>query len=134
MGVRGFIAICVPTQRAFAAIRPNEKWASDITYVPTRRGWLYVAVLMDLYSRRIIGWAVVVVSCSSTTLNALEMALQQRRVPVGRTRQEARTRYAGSPKSNSFFSVAKKLSTTALSQQFPGRLMEHRMPRVASRC
>ena len=44
-------------RREFAATRPNEKWAGDITYVPTRQGWLYVAVLMDLYSRRIVGWA-----------------------------------------------------------------------------
>ncbi len=70
-------------QRAFAATRPNEKWTSDITAVPTRQGWLYVAVLMDLYSRRIIGWAMEEQLTTSLTLNALEMALQQRRVPVG---------------------------------------------------
>jgi putative transposase len=70
-------------QRAFAAARPNEKWASDITYVPTRQGWLYVAVLMDLYSRRIIGWAMDEQMTTTLTLNALEMALQQRPVPVG---------------------------------------------------
>ena len=44
-------------RRQFVATRPNQKWAGDITYVPTRQGWLYVAVLMDLYSRRIVGWA-----------------------------------------------------------------------------
>ena len=44
-------------RREFAATRPNEKWAGDITYVPTRQGWLYLAVLMDLYSRRMVGWA-----------------------------------------------------------------------------
>jgi len=70
-------------QRAFAATRPNEKWASDITYVPTCQGWLYVAVLMDLYSRRIIGWAMDEQMTTTLTLNALEMALQQRPVPVG---------------------------------------------------
>jgi transposase InsO family protein len=70
-------------QRAFAATRPNEKWASDITYVPTRQGCLYVAVLMDLYSRRIIGWAMDEQMTTTLTLNALEMALQQRPVPVG---------------------------------------------------
>ena len=44
-------------RREFNATRPNQKWAGDITYVPTRQGWLYVAVLMDLYSRRVVGWA-----------------------------------------------------------------------------
>lgn len=70
-------------RRAFAATRPNEKWVSDITYVPTRQGWLYVAVLMDLYSRRIIGWAMDEQMTTTLTLKALEMALQQRPVPVG---------------------------------------------------
>ena len=62
---------------------PNQKWAGDITYVPTRQGWLYVAVLMDLYSRRIVGWAMDDQATTTLTLSALEMALQQRSVPVG---------------------------------------------------
>ena len=67
-------------RRDFAATRPNEKWAGDITYVPTRQGWLYLAVLMDLYSRRIIGWAMDDQGATSLTLSALEMALRQRAV------------------------------------------------------
>lgn len=70
-------------RRAFAATRPNEKWVSDITYVPTRQGWLYVAVLMDLYSRRIVGWAMDDQMTTALTLRALEMALQQRAVAGG---------------------------------------------------
>ena len=70
-------------RRAFAATRPNEKWVSDITYVPTRQGWLYVAVLLDLYSRRIVGWAMEDQMTTTLTLRALEMALQQRSVSVG---------------------------------------------------
>jgi transposase InsO family protein len=70
-------------RRAFAATRPNEKWVSDLTDVPTRQGWLYVAVLMDLYSRRIVGWAMEEQMTTTLTLKALEMALQQRPVPVG---------------------------------------------------
>lgn len=65
------------------ATRPNEKWAGEITYIPTRQGWLYVAVLMDLYSRRIIGWAMGEQMTTTLTLRALEMAVQQRPVPVG---------------------------------------------------
>lgn len=70
-------------RREFAATRPNEKWAGDITYVSTRQGWLYVAVLMDLYSRRIVGWAMDEQATTTLTLSALEMALQQRAVPLG---------------------------------------------------
>ena len=41
----------------FVAERPNQLWVSDITYVSTKQGWLYLAVVMDLYSRRIVGWS-----------------------------------------------------------------------------
>ena len=44
--------------RDFSATAPNQKWAGDITYIWTSEGWLYLAVILDLYSRRIIGWAV----------------------------------------------------------------------------
>jgi transposase InsO family protein len=43
--------------RQFAATEPNQKWAGDITYVPTEEGWLYLAVVIDLFSRRVIGWS-----------------------------------------------------------------------------
>ncbi len=43
--------------RAFGAAAPNEKWTTDITYIPTLEGWLYLAVVLDLFSRRIVGWA-----------------------------------------------------------------------------
>ena len=42
----------------FSAEAPNEKWAADISYIWTAQGWLYLAVMLDLYSRRVIGWAV----------------------------------------------------------------------------
>ena len=43
--------------RDFAPSAPNKAWAADITYIPTREGWLFLAVVMDLFSRRIVGWA-----------------------------------------------------------------------------
>ncbi|MBL4748094.1 MAG: DDE-type integrase/transposase/recombinase [Magnetovibrio sp.] len=42
----------------FAAMVPNQKWSVDISYIETRKGWLYLAVVIDLYSRKIVGWAV----------------------------------------------------------------------------
>jgi putative transposase len=70
-------------RREFAATRPNEKWASDITYVPTREGWLYLAVVIDLYSRRVVGWAMDAQPTTALTVTALEMALRQRPVLAG---------------------------------------------------
>jgi transposase InsO family protein len=66
-------------RRDFEASRPNQKWLADITYIPTQEGWLYLAAVLDLYSRRIVGWAMSDRMTSDLTLNALEMALLLRR-------------------------------------------------------
>lgn len=67
----------------FIASRPNEIWAGDITYVPTRQGWLYLAVVLDLYSRRVVGWAMSNRITRQLVIQALEMALEQRRPEPG---------------------------------------------------
>lgn len=64
--------------RMFAAPAPNVTWAADITYVPTREGWLYLAIVMDLFSRRIIGWSMQSTLACGLVIEALRMALQQR--------------------------------------------------------
>ena len=64
----------------FSAETANERWASDITYIWTRQGWLYLAVVMDLYSRRIIGWAMSRRINRHLVTNALSMALGRRRI------------------------------------------------------
>lgn len=64
--------------RDFTAERPNRVWATDITFVPTRRGWLYVAVMIDLFSRRIVGWAMSNRIDQQLVLDALQMAITQR--------------------------------------------------------
>jgi len=63
----------------FSANTINERWASDITYLWTNQGWLYLAVVMDLYSRRIIGWSMSHRLSRHLAVNALTMALDQRR-------------------------------------------------------
>jgi len=63
----------------FAANGPNERWSSDITYIKTRQGWLYLAVVMDLYSRRIVGWSMSRWISRHLVIDALNMAVQQRR-------------------------------------------------------
>ena len=69
--------------RRFTADRPNEVWVGDITYVRTRAGWVYVAVLIDLYSRGVVGWAVHDTLHTDLALEALEMAVKRRRPPPG---------------------------------------------------
>ena len=61
----------------------NRVWAGDITYVPTRQGWLYLAVVLDLASRRVVGWSMAATQTSELVVDALEMAWQSRRPPRG---------------------------------------------------
>lgn len=70
-------------QRDFSPTRPNEKWASDITYIPTKEGWLYLAVILDLFSRRVVGWSMDETMPTELTLRAMRMALDSRRPGEG---------------------------------------------------
>jgi len=69
--------------RRFAAKAPNQKWVSDITFVRTKQGWLYLAVVLDLFSRYVVGWAMETYLNDRLTLKALQMALSQRQPPAG---------------------------------------------------
>ena len=65
----------------FNATAPNQKWAGDISYIWTREGWLYLAVIIDLYSRRVVGWAVSNRMKRDLAIRALEMAINLRKPP-----------------------------------------------------
>ena len=67
----------------FVAPAPNRIWAGDLTAIATRAGWLYLAVLLDLYSRRVIGWAMSAKPDQQVALQALRMAVMHRRPPRG---------------------------------------------------
>lgn len=69
--------------RAFSAPAANQKWVSDITFVPTQEGWLYLCVVMDLFSRLVIGWAMEPYLNQELGLKALRMALARRQPPPG---------------------------------------------------
>jgi transposase InsO family protein len=69
--------------RDFQATAPDQKWSADITYIPTREGWLYLAVVMDLFSRRIVGWSMSASLESALVLDALRMALADRQPRTG---------------------------------------------------
>lgn len=69
--------------RDFSATAANQKWVSDITFVPTHEGWLYIAAIMDLYSRLVVGWAMESFLNQELGLKALRMALDGRQPPPG---------------------------------------------------
>lgn len=69
--------------REFSADRPNERWAADITYIKTGEGWLFLAVVMDLYSKAIVGWSMSSRITREIVLNALLMAVAARKPGAG---------------------------------------------------
>lgn len=69
--------------RDFQAAAPNEKWVTDITYVETREGWLYVAAVLDLYSRKIVGWSMAGHLRTELVAEALKMAVVRRKPAAG---------------------------------------------------
>lgn len=69
--------------RQFAIDIPDARWAADITYIWTREGWLYLAVVMDLFSRRIVGWSMQQTLTRRLVVDALRMALEGRRPAIG---------------------------------------------------
>jgi transposase InsO family protein len=69
--------------RQFDAQAPNQAWVTDVTYIPTLEGWLYLAAILDLFSRRVVGWATSATNDRALALEALDKALRTRRPPVG---------------------------------------------------
>lgn len=69
--------------RCFSASRPNETWVADITYVPTYEGWLFLAAVMDLYSRKIVGWSMRDDLEAPLVVDAISMAIARRRPSAG---------------------------------------------------
>lgn len=70
-------------KRDFTTNRPNQKWLTDITYISTQEGWLYLAAVLDLFSRKIVGWAMSERMTTDLTLAALNMAICQLRPGAG---------------------------------------------------
>ncbi len=69
--------------RQFKARKPNQLWVTDITYIPTNEGWLYLATVMDLYSRKIIGWAMDKTMTKELVIAALNMAYKRQKPSHG---------------------------------------------------
>ncbi|WP_157087468.1 IS3 family transposase, partial [Piscicoccus intestinalis] len=69
--------------RDFTAERPNQKWCSDITYIKTWNGWAYLAIVIDLHSRAVVGWALADHMRTDLVIEALTLAIARRRPPAG---------------------------------------------------
>jgi putative transposase len=70
-------------QRTFSASTPNQVWVADLTYVPTQQGFVFLAVVLDAYSRRVVGWSMAAHLRTELVVAALDMALQHRRPLAG---------------------------------------------------
>jgi putative transposase len=70
-------------QRDFSANKPNSKWVADTTYIWTTEGWLFLAVVLDLFSRMVVGWSMATIQDATLVVHALHMALARRRPQAG---------------------------------------------------
>jgi putative transposase len=70
-------------QRTFSVSAPNQLWVADLTYVPTQQGFLFLAIVLDACSRRVVGWSMATQLRTELVVAALDMALQHRRPPAG---------------------------------------------------
>lgn len=82
-------------QRRFTVSRPNEAWVTDITYIRTWQGWLYLAVVMDLFSRKVVGWAVKPTIHRELVLEAITKAIRSRRPRKTLIHSDQESQYGG---------------------------------------
>jgi transposase InsO family protein len=97
--------------RQFEVAQPNRAWVSDITYIRTAQGWLYLAVVLDLYSRKVVGWAMAPTMPAGLVISALSMALQQRRPPPGLVLHSDRGSQGGFNRSSQHWIIEQILGT-----------------------
>lgn len=80
--------------RNFEATAPNQKWVGDITYIPTREAWLYLAVVIDLFSRQVVGWSFSDTLSRGIAIDALQMAIKQRGISAQLFHSDRGVQYA----------------------------------------
>lgn len=90
-------AVLIPNllQRQFTVTRPNKAWVTDITYIRTWQGWLYLAVVMDLFSRKIVGWSIAPTIHRELVLDAVLMAVRRRRPRGSLIHSDQGSQYGG---------------------------------------
>ena len=111
--------------RNFLAAAPNQVWLADITYIETDQGWLYLATVMDLHSRRIVGWAMRDHLRTELALAALRMAIQTRRPAAGLMHHSDRgVQYASAEYRQSLYSAGFQVSMSRKADCYDNAPME----------
>ena len=121
--------------RDFTAEAPNQKWVADITGIPTQRGWLYLAGILDVYSRRLIGYAMDAHRDEQLVETALEMALLQRRPRIGLLHHSDRgSQYTSQGYRGLLEGHGIRMSMSGKGEPYDNALMESFFSRLKAEC
>jgi transposase InsO family protein len=119
----------------FAASAPNQKWVCDFTYIETEQGWLFLAVVLDLYSRRVIGWAMSQTMDTALVENALRMALLGRRPPAGLLHHSDQgSQYTATAYLNALIAASAQLSMSGVGNCYDNAVVESFFSTLKTEC
>jgi len=119
----------------FAASAPNQKWVCDFTYIETEQGWLFLAVVLDLYSRRVIGWAMSQTMDTALVENALRMALLGRRPPAGLLHHSDQgSQYTATTYLNALIAASAQLSMSGVGNCYDNAVVESFFSTLKTEC
>ena len=119
----------------FSAPAPNRKWVSDFTYIETGEGWLYLAVVLDLFSRRVIGWAMSETMDTALVEAALRMALLGRRPEAGLLHHSDQGRqYTSAAYLNCLTAASSQLSMSRVGNCYDNAVMESFFGTLKTEC
>jgi transposase InsO family protein len=114
---------------------PNQIWVADLTYVPTATGWLYVAVILDLYSRRVVGWSAQQSLATGLVLAAWQMAVRHRQPPPGLLHHSDRgVQYASAAHRQAVAAVGAHASMSRAGNPYDNAAMESFMATYKREC
>ena len=119
----------------FSAPAPNRKWVSDFTYIETGEGWLYLAVVLDLFSRRVIGWAMSETMDTALVETALRMALLGRRPEAGLLHHSDQgSQYTSAAYLNCLTAASTQLSMSRVGNCYDNAVMESFFGTLKTEC
>jgi transposase InsO family protein len=119
----------------FTATAPNQKWVCDFTYIATGEGWLFLAVVLDLFSRKVIGWAMSETMDAAMVITALRMALQGRRPLAGLLHHSDRgSQYTSAAYCNCLTEALATLSMSGAGNCYDNAVMESFFGTLKTEC
>lgn len=119
----------------FSASAPNQKWVSDFTYILTLEGWLYLAVVLDLFSRRVVGWAMSERMDTALVIAALQMALRGRCPPAGLLHHSDQgSQYTAAIYRNCLTAAAAQLSMSGVGNCYDNAVVESFFGTLKTEC